>query len=357
MHADRRHLSRFDVLVDGARLGSLAVATPSPSSSVVVHRLRDELGVERPAIVVRRRRLGGTLHEDVELWATGREPVTVTLVGRLRGGLRAPLRRQGRAGAGRRRTPTATLDGFEFRDPDGTATTTVRWDRTPDELDGGAGHVRWTLSAPPGQRSRVVDRRRARAGGARAMTRSPRRRRRPAGRPPPAGLGQSGAERHVDGWPVVRGRRSGPRRPRRAAHPGRRPSRPCRGRRRRAVVHDAVRPRLPPHVVDAPAVRPRARQRGPGDARRAAGQRRHDPIAEEEPGKILHEVRTLGGDGPFASRDRYFGSVDATPLFVATAAEAWRWGALDDAALATLAPAIERAVAWIRRHLRRPAVS
>ena len=84
---------------------------------------------------------------------------------------------------------------------------------------------------------------------------------------------------------------------------------------------------------------------------------RTDTLAEEEPGKILHEVRTLGGDGPFASRDRYFGSVDATPLFVATAAEAWRWGALDDTELAVLAPAIERAVAWIQRHLRRPGSS
>ena len=78
-----------------------------------------------------------------------------------------------------------------------------------------------------------------------------------------------------------------------------------------------------------------------------------DPIAEEEPGKILHEVRTIGGEGAFASRDRYFGSVDATPLFVATAAEAWRWGALDGAAIDALTPAIERAVSWIRGHLRR----
>ena len=50
---------------------------------------------------------------------------------------------------------------------------------------------------------------------------------------------------------------------------------------------------------------------------------------------------------PFASRSRYYGTVDATPLFVGLAAEAWRWRALDDDALRALAPAVGRAVDWI----------
>ena len=75
-----------------------------------------------------------------------------------------------------------------------------------------------------------------------------------------------------------------------------------------------------------------------------------DPIAEEEPGKILHELRVRAGMGPFSLRERYYGSVDATPLFVATAAEARRWGALDDDDLRSIAPAIERAVGWIQRN-------
>ena len=42
--------------------------------------------------------------------------------------------------------------------------------------------------------------------------------------------------------------------------------------------------------------------------------RQYDPVAEEEPGKILHEVRHGAGGEPFTQRSRYFGSVDATPL-------------------------------------------
>lgn len=74
-----------------------------------------------------------------------------------------------------------------------------------------------------------------------------------------------------------------------------------------------------------------------------------DPVTEEAPGKILHELRRHGGDDAFAQRGRYYGTVDATPLFVMLAAEAHRWGALDDDALADLAPAITAATEWTRR--------
>ena len=72
-----------------------------------------------------------------------------------------------------------------------------------------------------------------------------------------------------------------------------------------------------------------------------------DPAAEEQPGKILHELRRHGGGGPFADRERYYGTVDATPLFVMLAAEAWRWGALTPADLSALSPAVGRALDWI----------
>jgi glycogen debranching enzyme len=72
-----------------------------------------------------------------------------------------------------------------------------------------------------------------------------------------------------------------------------------------------------------------------------------DPVSEEQPGRIVHELRRHGGSGPFASRSRYYGTVDATPLFVGLAAEAWRWGALDDSALRGLAPAVGAALEWI----------
>ncbi len=76
-----------------------------------------------------------------------------------------------------------------------------------------------------------------------------------------------------------------------------------------------------------------------------------DPTADEEPGKILHELRRHGGGGPFATRSRYYGTVDATPLFVMLAAEAWRWGALTAHDLEALGPAVDRALDWLEQFL------
>ncbi len=76
--------------------------------------------------------------------------------------------------------------------------------------------------------------------------------------------------------------------------------------------------------------------------------RRHDEATEEEPGRILHELRRRGGSGPFARRQRYYGTVDATPLFVMVVADAHRWGAIDDGDLADLWPHVVTAVEWIR---------
>ena len=72
-----------------------------------------------------------------------------------------------------------------------------------------------------------------------------------------------------------------------------------------------------------------------------------DPFFDAQSGKILHEMRggELAGLGvvPFG---QYYGSVDATPLFVIVAGlYAERTG--DDATLAELWPAIEAALGWI----------
>ena len=69
---------------------------------------------------------------------------------------------------------------------------------------------------------------------------------------------------------------------------------------------------------------------------------RTDPSTEEEPGKILHEVR-VGPAGPV----RYYGTVDATPLWISLLHDAWRWG-LADADVAELLPNLEAALGWLR---------
>jgi glycogen debranching enzyme len=75
-----------------------------------------------------------------------------------------------------------------------------------------------------------------------------------------------------------------------------------------------------------------------------------DPSTEEQPGRILHEVRlgvdtglALGGGGV------YYGTADATPLFVCLVGELCRWGFADDE-LRSLMPHVDRALAWIEQY-------
>ncbi len=74
---------------------------------------------------------------------------------------------------------------------------------------------------------------------------------------------------------------------------------------------------------------------------------RVDAASEEQPGKILHEMRrglTTVADTPAGSI--YYGSIDATPLFVVLLGELHRWGAPDDM-VNQLLPHADRALAWI----------
>ena len=75
--------------------------------------------------------------------------------------------------------------------------------------------------------------------------------------------------------------------------------------------------------------------------------REDDPSVDAEPGKIVHEVRY----GKAAERwfHRYYGTIDATPLYLVLFSELWRW--TDDTSLAQefKEPAL-RALEWIDRH-------
>jgi glycogen debranching enzyme len=77
--------------------------------------------------------------------------------------------------------------------------------------------------------------------------------------------------------------------------------------------------------------------------------RRHHPMSEEEPGRILHEVR-FGDPGKAPGGSHvYYGSIDATPLFVVLLDEAVRWSLDLDTARALL-PAADRALTWVTDH-------
>jgi len=73
-----------------------------------------------------------------------------------------------------------------------------------------------------------------------------------------------------------------------------------------------------------------------------------DNGTEEEPGRIMHETRYLGVDAPnLSGGSTYYGSVDATPLFVVLLGELSRWG-LSEEVLLELLPHADRALAWMR---------
>lgn len=81
---------------------------------------------------------------------------------------------------------------------------------------------------------------------------------------------------------------------------------------------------------------------------RRQGTRRHAESGEQ-PGKILHEVRSEALVlGSMSLPPVYFGTVDATPLFVVLLADAWRWGAPTEQ-VEELLPAAERCLRWVER--------
>ena len=75
-----------------------------------------------------------------------------------------------------------------------------------------------------------------------------------------------------------------------------------------------------------------------------------EPERDAEPGKILHEARggemAALGEVPFG---RYYGSVDATPLYVMLAG-AYHRRTGDAGFLRSIAPAVQRALDWIERY-------
>ncbi len=71
----------------------------------------------------------------------------------------------------------------------------------------------------------------------------------------------------------------------------------------------------------------------------------------EEPGKIMHELRrqTLVIDDGTSLPPLYYGTVDATALWICLLHDAWRWGMPVDE-LRALLPALRRALDWMRDH-------
>lgn len=76
-----------------------------------------------------------------------------------------------------------------------------------------------------------------------------------------------------------------------------------------------------------------------------------DPDTAEQPGKIPHELRATATDhgGGLVLPPVYYGTHDATQLWLTTLHRAWRWGMPHDE-VAALIPAAVRALEWMRDH-------
>jgi glycogen debranching enzyme len=77
--------------------------------------------------------------------------------------------------------------------------------------------------------------------------------------------------------------------------------------------------------------------------------RKEDPFTEEQPGKIMHELRrgemARAGEIPHVP---YYGTIDATPLWLILLHETWLWTG-DDQLVRDLLPNAKRALDWIDR--------
>jgi glycogen debranching enzyme len=74
-----------------------------------------------------------------------------------------------------------------------------------------------------------------------------------------------------------------------------------------------------------------------------------DPDSEEEPGRIPHEVRLGVTAGLSLGGTAYYGTADATPLFVGVLGELSRWG-LSREIIHPLLPHADRALDWIEKY-------
>ncbi|MFJ9770568.1 glycogen debranching N-terminal domain-containing protein [Kitasatospora sp. NPDC101157] len=76
-----------------------------------------------------------------------------------------------------------------------------------------------------------------------------------------------------------------------------------------------------------------------------------DPATEEQPGRILHEVRRAEQHLGTGSRlpPSYYGTADATPLWLVLLHDAWRWG-LPAEQVEELLPNAEAALGWLERY-------
>ena len=347
---DARVVSEWVLEVDGTHLEPLAVSSEDPFAATFVTRAHPRPGHAESTLLVLRDRVVGTgMRESIRLRNLGRETAAVTLslqVGADFAGLFEV--KEGRVRVHRGISARAHEDLVEIRQDHQGHSRSVLVEPSKDRVTLRPGHLVWHAVVPPREEwscdvlvESTVDGRSLSTdgtddGGARYA------------------LAARRAREWREGAPVVH-----------TTHPG------LTRTLARSVedlgalrIDDAQNPDRATVAAGAPwfmALFGRdsilsSWMTVPVDTRLALGTlqalaerqgERVDPASEEQPGRILHEVRfTAGSEGGAAAREVYYGSADSTSLFVMLLGELRRWGlAADD--VDALLPAADRALEWI----------
>ena len=341
---DTRHLSRMAVRIDGAPLHPLGAAQLAPSTA----RFRGFVSTrpahaDRSLEVERRRRVvADGLEDELVLRWWAESPCQVLVVVEVDADFADIFAIRGLStgqGSPVARVHTATTsDCIRFSDDESGLSTAVRLTPAPDSLDGGV--ARWTPCLRRGEPWKLLVTVEASNAGATEQredgSAGPGARCEVEVRsdPPDVGRGCRRALADLDALSMP-DRMDGGRRLVAAGIPW---FVALFGRDSIIAGHQA-RAFLPGQMMDTLA----------GLAARQG--RVSDRGNEEEPGKILHEVRLTPrpwlGEGTIAGARPYYGSVDATPLFLILYGTALRWGA-SRAALTALLPAARAALEWMR---------
>lgn len=354
IHDDRRYLDVWSVRLDGFELRPLTATTPTPFSAVFVSRVHRLDGRPLPVLVIRRRSVGHGMRETIEVHNAGREPLESTITWEVGADFSHLFDvKAGLTAATHGRTEPSAQGVRILHPEDLERHTLVELRPAPDRIhDHG-----WSWRVEVGPHGRHAAR----------VVLHPVTAERPA--PDPASLDDEDAaalhdadqlsHRRHDAWqarlPTVV-----------SADP-----RLVLGVRKSLEdlaslrIFDTAHPELAVVAAGAPwymalfgrdalitsyMALPFAPELACGVLHELAELqgRVDDAESGEAPGKILHELRSHGGTGPFSDRSRYYGTVDATPLYVMVAAEAVRWGAVSTVERSWLLAAVDAAIDWIR---------
>lgn len=346
---DTRVLSTFRVTVDGTPLEPVSAVVRGPFSMTVVTRAHHPHQADPLVTVLRHRHVGRGLHEDLELRNHTIEKVDLVLAMTVDADFASLFDVKAAAqDPDRRGLVRATGVGFDLLDPAGVGTraTHVRLDPAPSRIEGWT--AAWEISLAPGEHQRVCVEMAVSIGGDLLE---------PTWRcdaPPTESL------------PVTRLSRWHSSIARFACSDGR-----LERASEQALTDLGVLRIFDPEHADRVVVAAGApwfmalfgrdsiitawmaliadHQLARGVLLALAdGQGRQEVEAtEEQPGRILHEVRyDIRSTGLLDGSNVYYGTVDATPLFVMLAAEYLRWSG-DRALIDQLLPSIDRALEWM----------